>query len=104
MSSLAYIPNKKRAKSLLSVTSTEQNRIGLSATSNERFQSLNLAGTRVCHPDLVTWLLRWSDMLPPWTTITASSGHSLDGLPKIFLDKVGVTGFGTSIRIVDVTG
>ena len=70
----------------------------------ECFQSLNLAGTRVYRPDLVTWLLGWSDMLPPRTTITASSGLSLDGLPKVPPVRVGVPGLGTSIGIVGDTG
>ena len=43
-------------------------------------------------------------MLPPPTTISVSSGLSLDGLPKVFSVKVGVTVFGTFIGIVGVTG
>ena len=70
----------------------------------ECFQSMNLAGTHVCRPDLVTWLLGWSDMLPPRTTITASSGLSLDGLPKVLPAKVGAPALGASIGIVGVTG
>ena len=82
----------------------QRNGTGLSVTSNRIFQSLNLAGIRVCRPYLVTWLFDWSDMLPPRTTITASSGLSLGGLPKVFSVKVGVAGFGTFIGIVGVTG
>ena len=67
-------------------------------------QLYGMAGTRVCHLDLVTWLFGWSDMLPSRTTITASSGLSLSGRPKVFSVKVGVTGFGTFIGIVGVTG
>ena len=37
-------------------------------------------------------------------TITASSGLSLGGIPKVFPVKVGLTEFGTSIGIVGVTG
>ena len=43
-------------------------------------------------------------MLPLRTTITASSGLSLDRLPKVFPAEVGVTGFGTSIGIIGVPG
>ena len=41
-------------------------------------------------------------MLPPRTMIT--SGLSLDGLPKVYATNVGVTGLGTSIEVVGVTG
>ena len=69
----------------------------------ECFQTLNLAGTRLCRPDLVSWLIGSSDMLLPRMTITSSSGLSLDGLPKACTKEV-VTGLGTSIGIVNVTG
>ena len=75
------ILNGKSANSLLK-----------SLLQTERFQSLNVAATQVCSPVVVTWLLGWSVVLPPRTTITASSGLSLDGLPKVFPDKVGLTG------------
>ena len=95
MSSLTCIRNK------CYFNATEQNLVSL---QTECFQSLNLAGTRVCRPNLVSWLFGWSDMLPPRTTITASSGLSSGGLPKVFSVKVGVTGFGTFIGIAGVTG
>ena len=64
MSSLTYMPNKKSAKPLINVTSTEQNETeqNLMSIQTEHFQSLILAGTRVCRPDLVTWLLGCRDM------------------------------------------
>ena len=43
-------------------------------------------------------------MLPPRTTITASSGLSLDGLPKVLPVKGGAPALGASIGIVGVTG
>ena len=95
MSSLTCILNK------CYFNKTEQNLVSL---QTECFQSLNCAGTRVCRPDLVTWLFGWSDMLPPRTTITASSGLSLGRLPKVFSVKVGVAGFGTFTGIAGDTG
>ena len=53
---------------------------------------------------------RWDSRLSPRsrlvtrTTITASFGLSLGGLPKVFSVKVGVAGLGTFIGIVGVTG
>lgn len=40
--------------------------------------------------DLVTWLLGWSDMVPPWTTISSSSDLSLEEFPMVCPAKVGV--------------
>ena len=78
----------------------EQNLVSLQM---ECFQSLNLAGNRVCHRDLVIWLLGWSDMLSPHMAITSSSGLSLHGIPEYSTAKVGMTRLGTSIKIVGVT-
>ena len=69
-------------------------------TSNEMFQSLNLAGTRVCRPDLVTWLLGWNEMFPPRTKMISSSGLSLAGLSWVFSTKVGVAGPGSPFGII----
>ena len=64
------------------------------------FQSLNLAGTHVCRPDLVTWLLGWNEMFPPRTTMISSSGLSLAGLSWVFSTKVGVPGPGSPFGII----
>lgn len=80
--------------------SLKRNRTESGVTSNEMFQSLNLAGTRVCRPDLVTWLLGWNEMFPPRTTMISSSGLSLAGLSWVFSTKVGVAGPGSPFGII----
>ena len=69
----------------------------LSVSSNRMYQSLNLAGTRVCRPDLVTWLLGWNEMSPPRKTMISSSGLSLAGLSWVFSTEVGVAGQGALV-------
>ena len=69
-------------------------------TSNEMFQSWNLAGTPVCCPDLVPWLLGWNEMFPPRTTMISSSGLSLAGLSYVFSTKVGVAWPGSPFGII----
>ena len=84
---------------VITKTSLKRNGTELVVTSNNMFQSLNLAGTRVCLPDLVTWLLGWNEMFPPRTTMISSSGLSLAGLSRVLSTKVGVAASGSPFGI-----
>ena len=86
------------------ITKRYFNSAGISVISTECSQSLNLAGTCVCRPDLVTWLFGWKEMSLPRTTMISSSGLGLAGLSEVFSVEVGMTGLASSIRVAGATG